>query len=139
VKPALRLTTVVCETCRATTTRNWSRTCNACSKALLAALANRKTRYPQHAARTREPALGQPDRPVSECSRKKATVMNIIGGCIVPLTCGYASQVPVLAGNGHKSAGRLAVVKAFTRQLAGLPASTREELHKTLATGEVLT
>src|ERR1039458_1032056 len=118
-RPPQRLTVVPCTNC-GVTTLNWSRLCNACEK-LLATLANRKTRYPQQAARTREPALGQPDRPVSECSRKKATVMNIIGGCIVPLTCGYASQVPVLAGNGRKSAGRLAVVKAVLKHTVRRP------------------
>ena len=30
-RPPQRLTTVVCETCRATTTRNWSRICNRCA------------------------------------------------------------------------------------------------------------
>jgi hypothetical protein len=32
-RPRERLTAVVCEACRATTTKNWSRTCNRCTAA----------------------------------------------------------------------------------------------------------
>ena len=32
-RPRLRLTAVLCEVCRATTTRNWSRTCIRCAAA----------------------------------------------------------------------------------------------------------
>jgi hypothetical protein len=75
-------------------------------------------------ARTRAYA----DWPVSERSRKNATVMDIIGGSIWPLTCGYAFQAWVLTGKRRKSPGRLALVKEIHKPLAGLPASTVEVL-----------
>jgi hypothetical protein len=46
-RPAQRLTAVECETCRATTTKNWSRVCQACTKALLAVAGSSLSRDPQ--------------------------------------------------------------------------------------------
>ena len=50
----LRLTTVECTVCQATTTSNWSRVCSKCSKALLAADGSRSPTNPHFPARVCE-------------------------------------------------------------------------------------
>ena len=112
MKPRQRLTTVLCTVC-GTTTLNWSRLCSKCS---LAALANRKTRYPQHVARTSCGQAGDNSvsgRPASTSKHSPPAAASRI----VPLTCTFVSscEFPVNAHNGHYV--RLAV-----------PASTREVL-----------
>ena len=111
-RPAKRLTVVPCTGCGKTTLA-WSRLCSKCS---LAALANRKPRYPHVVARTGWGQAGDnrvSGRPVSTSKHSTPAAASRIE----PLTCTFVGscEFPVNADNGH-----------YVRLV--IPASTREVL-----------